>query len=287
MYPIEPFLYSTSTTIDSCITGRNVYLTHLLHEKFGHISVMNDEVQSATLDERIYHETLVHPALVAAKGGSPEKVLIVGGGEGCTAREVLRWNSVKHVDMIDWDHDVVSYFSQPFVSNLWNTETVWTDPRLHIQFGDIWEILRGSDKSLRKNIYDCIVVDLFDPETDTESDWNRWEELVRGLVAWLAPGGAIVFYTGMREVLCQSSASPCTKTARILEEQMAVQSPMFIDTLRYKTWIPSFGGESTFVVAGRNIIYPDKFPIESHLRKPGVWFSYLTWNDLGQTGCAI
>jgi spermidine synthase len=293
MFSIEPFFYSTSEIIDSRTTVQNVRMTHLKHADFGHISVMNNEVQSATVDERIYHETLVHPAMTAARRGSPEKVLIVGGGEGCTAREVLRWNSVKHVDMIDWDPDVIAYFLRKDVCCHWNTETVWTDARLHIQFGDIWKILGSVDGMLRRNMYDCIVIDLFDPDANDEQGINRWQELIQGLVSWLAPEGAIVFYAGMRVVSCKNKMTSYDRTTYILKSVRELWRnadtsiiPIFNTVIPYKTWIPSFGGEAAFVVASNHVVNSDLFPIKSHLHKAGVWESYCVWNDLGQTGLA-
>jgi len=55
--------------------------------------VLDDHTQSAELDERSYHEALVHPAMLAH--GAPKRVFIGGGGEGATAREVLKWKSVE------------------------------------------------------------------------------------------------------------------------------------------------------------------------------------------------
>lgn len=291
MYPIENYFYSTSKVIVSRTTCREIDMKHLKHDKFGDILIMNDEIQSATADERLYHETLVHPAMISSKNGNPEKVLIVGGGEGCTAREVLRWESVKHVDMIDWDSDIVEYFSQPSISYLWNTRSVWTDDRLNIEFGDIWEILEKREKSLQKSEYDCIIVDLFDPKSRDESEQFHYNKLIKGLANWLTPTGSIVFYTGMRNIFEPRHSSTCTRTTFTLEE---IPTHKFLSVAPYKTWIPSFGGESTFVIAGGSLANLSKLPKNSHLRRPGVWESYLTWNEisyltwseLGQTGLA-
>ena len=68
---------------------------------FGKTLVIDDHTQSSALDEHVYHEALVHPALMAH--GSPKTVFIGGGGEGATAREVLKWKSVESVVMCDID----------------------------------------------------------------------------------------------------------------------------------------------------------------------------------------
>jgi len=58
---------------------------------FGKMLVIDGDTQSSQADERVYHEALVHPALAAASDRS--EVLILGGGEGATLREVLRCTS--------------------------------------------------------------------------------------------------------------------------------------------------------------------------------------------------
>ena len=70
-------------------------------DPFGKILVIDDHTQSAACDEHIYHETLVHPVLLAH--GNPKTVFIGGGGEGATAREILKWKSVERLVMCDID----------------------------------------------------------------------------------------------------------------------------------------------------------------------------------------
>src|SRR4028119_1295474 len=61
--------------------------------------------QSALADEFVYHEALVHPALLAHP--EPRRVMIAGGGEGATLREVLRHPSVERATMVDIDGELV------------------------------------------------------------------------------------------------------------------------------------------------------------------------------------
>jgi spermidine synthase len=63
-------------------------------------------IQSAESDEFVYHELLVQPAMLL--NPCPKKVLILGGGEGATAREVLKHPSVEHALMIDIDRELVN-----------------------------------------------------------------------------------------------------------------------------------------------------------------------------------
>ena len=74
-------------------------------EKFGKMLVLDGDTQSAQHDEYIYHEALVHPALSLHR--NPRHVLVIGGGEGATIREVLRHPTVERVIMIDIDGELV------------------------------------------------------------------------------------------------------------------------------------------------------------------------------------
>src|SRR5258708_37555548 len=74
---------------------------------FGRCLILDGEMQSAQLDEFIYHECLVQPALVLH--AKPKDVLILGGGEGATVREILRHPSVQRVTMVDIDGEVVDF----------------------------------------------------------------------------------------------------------------------------------------------------------------------------------
>ncbi len=73
---------------------------------YGKALVLDGKWQSCTGDEFIYHEALVQPAMIAHQ--EPKTALILGGGEGATTRELLRWKTIEKVMMIDIDGDVVA-----------------------------------------------------------------------------------------------------------------------------------------------------------------------------------
>ena len=62
---------------------------------------LNGQLQFSSIDERIYHEALVHPALTLA--ASREQILIFGGGDGLALREILKYSDVKHITLVDLD----------------------------------------------------------------------------------------------------------------------------------------------------------------------------------------
>src|SRR4030043_1430376 len=72
---------------------------------FGRCLILDGKIQCSESDEFIYHEALVHPAMVSHS--KPETVFIAGGGEGATLREVLHHKSVKRAIMVDIDKRVI------------------------------------------------------------------------------------------------------------------------------------------------------------------------------------
>ena len=76
-------------------------------QPFGRVLMIDGLVQSCQSDEFVYHESLVHPAMLMHP--NPKTVYIGGGGEGSTAREVLRHKSVDKCVMVDIDGDVVEF----------------------------------------------------------------------------------------------------------------------------------------------------------------------------------
>ena len=110
--------------------------------------------QSSALDEHIYHETLVHPAMMAH--GAPKTVFIGGGGEGATAREVLRWKSVEKVVMVDLD-EVACKMCQEHLPE-WNAGA-YDDPRFEIHYKDAYAFLNDYSGPT----FDVVIMDISDP----------------------------------------------------------------------------------------------------------------------------
>src|SRR5262249_58449122 len=67
---------------------------------YGKVLVLDGRIQSSQHDEFIYHDALVHPGMLATEA-APRTALIIGGGEGATLREVLRYPSITRAVMVD------------------------------------------------------------------------------------------------------------------------------------------------------------------------------------------
>ncbi|PKH03908.1 spermidine synthase [Psychromonas sp. MB-3u-54] len=127
---------------------------------------INGRLQFSSLDEKIYHEFLVHPAMQAA--ARQNRILIIGGGDGLALREVLKWQP-EQVTLIDLDAQLVELFKSPQavlpaylakkISAL--TENSFNDKRVTVINDDAFITV---DKLLQsKQIFDVIIIDLPDP----------------------------------------------------------------------------------------------------------------------------
>jgi len=123
---------------------------------YGRVLFIDDQVQFVESDEYLYHESLVHPAMTT--NGYPRDVLIIGGGDGLALREVLKWNTVESVDVVDIDQDVVSV-GRHEIEDL--NSNAFSDKRVRILIDDGREFLERADKK-----YDVIVIDSTDPDAD-------------------------------------------------------------------------------------------------------------------------
>ena len=73
---------------------------------YGKVLVLDGRIQSSQGDEFIYHEALVHPGMLTTEA-APRSALVIGGGEGSTLREILRYPSATRAVMVDIDQEVV------------------------------------------------------------------------------------------------------------------------------------------------------------------------------------
>ncbi|MDE3724363.1 polyamine aminopropyltransferase [Nocardiopsis sp. N85] len=113
---------------------------------------LNGDLQFSTLDEYRYHESLVHPAMA----GPHEDVLVLGGGDGLALREVLAYEDVDSVTLVDLDPAVIELAStEPVITEL--NEGSFEDPRVEVVNTDAFQWLRDNGDD-----FDVIVADLPD-----------------------------------------------------------------------------------------------------------------------------
>jgi len=258
----------------SLVTHRGTKVDMIHHPGWGTFCFMDDTIQSCEADERTYHEALVQPAMHSVK--KRDRVLIIGGGEGATAREVLKWPDVKQVDMYEWDRDVVRLFQTAYPQ--W-AKGAWKDSRLTLYYEDIFDAIRRPPPPSQR--YDVVIIDLFDPE---EESIMQWYTLLMNLPQWVHPESAIVMYAGVNEPGLHPQ--PYRRLKGILEyydEWRGIKVklvPLNLTITPYKVFVPSFMGDSTFLLLTPPSVQTIEFDesdvmISCHITNE-VWAKYTT-----------
>ena len=121
---------------------------------YGKMLAINNMVMCTERDETHYHEMIVHPAmqLLASKA---ENILVIGGGDGGTIREILKYPNVKNVTMVEIDEAVVRASKE----HLPKLASEFGNAKLNLIIGDGIEFV----KKAQANIYDLVIVDGSDP----------------------------------------------------------------------------------------------------------------------------
>ncbi len=130
-------------------------------DTWGNLMTIDGMVMLSEKDEFVYHEMISHVAMFTSP--SPKRVLIIGGGDGGTAREVLKHRHVIQVDMVEIDKTVVDaskkYF--PGVGDFGN-------PKLNLHYEDGIEFVKNV-----KELYDVIIIDGSDPVGPAEGLFEK------------------------------------------------------------------------------------------------------------------
>jgi len=130
---------------------------------FGKALLIDNKTQVTERWEYRYHEPLVHPALLAHP--HPERVLLIGGGDGGALREILLHDTVKRVDFAELDADIVS-FSRKHLIHI--HQGAFDDPRVQTTFGDGRKFVEAA-----AGAYDVIIMDMTDPEGPSRFLYTR------------------------------------------------------------------------------------------------------------------
>ena len=217
---------------DIIYTGKTAYqnVDILQSEPFGRCLVLDGKTQSTEFDEHIYHESLVHPALLTHP--EPRSVFIGGGGEGTTLREVLVHRSVERVTMIDVDKEVVD-LCRRFLPQ--HHQGAFEDPRVELLHQDARGYLAHSDDR-----FDVMILDLVDPMEGGPSYLLYTREFYQLAAARLNPGGILVTQAGPTGLLNYTECF--TAIARTLSDLFPVCWP-------YTAYVPSFITPWGFVMA--------------------------------------
>lgn len=133
-------------------------------EQYGRMLILDGVFQTSVKDEWTYHEMVSHVPLMVHP--HPERVLIIGGGDGGVAREVCRHESVKQVDLCEIDERVIELSKEYFPTI---SKVLLDQPeKLHVHVGDGIAFAKSV-----KNFYDVIIIDCSDPIGPGEGLFTR------------------------------------------------------------------------------------------------------------------
>lgn len=145
---------------------------------FGNVLTLDGLMMVTERDEFFYHEMIVHIPMLTHK--NPKNILVIGGGDGGTVRELLKHKSVEHIDMVEIDGLVVEASKKffPTVSNELN------NPKANVLIQDAVEFIKD-----KEDIYDIVLIDSTDPIGPGEGLFN--EKFYNNVKRALKKGGIV------------------------------------------------------------------------------------------------
>lgn len=211
------------------------------HSQFQHIQIadvgaygralfLDSALQTTEGDESFYHEPMVHfPCLIQ---GKPKSILILGGADGGSAREALRWTSVESVKVVDIDGQVVEA-CRKHMSNI--ARGSLDNPKCEVIVANAIDFVRHC-----REIFDVIICDLTDPVEDGPSNALFTKEFFSKLKEILSPYGAI-------SVMGGTTSLP--ENSRIFPRTCATLKAVFSSVRPGQMFVPKYGSPLGVIVA--------------------------------------
>ncbi|MEK6683342.1 MAG: polyamine aminopropyltransferase [Nitrospirota bacterium] len=225
MHGVETILHAMQTKFQQ--------MEIMVTRNYGRCLVLDGKMQSSESDEFIYHEALVHPAMLTHP--NPQRVFIVGGGEGATLREILRHKSVEHVLMVDIDQDVVEACKKYLPE--WHQGS-FDDPRVKLEYRDARKYLEETT-----DVYDIIIIDISEPVEEGPAYLLYTKEFYQIVMNRLSKNGIICLQAGttaLTALLCFSAVYQTLKS-------------VFPIVRPYQAIIPCFGLPWGFILASKQL----------------------------------
>ncbi|MFT7619661.1 MAG: spermidine synthase, partial [Planctomycetota bacterium] len=216
---------------------------------------LNGHLQFSSVDEYRYHESLALPAMAAAE--SRERVLILGGGDGLLAYQVLKYKDLKQITVVDLDDTVTDLFSNNTLLRGLNHDSLLS-PKVKVINQDAMDFLSKTSET-----FDVILLDLPDPSESALAKLYS-EAFYRLCMGRLASGGTLA--TQATSPFKSREAFWCIeKTLDTVTRQTPAASPESFHTYPYHTYIPTFGTWG-FVLASKRPIKPASVQVSVETR---------------------
>lgn len=205
---------------------------------------LNRVIQFSSKDEYRYHESLVH-SVVNACQYAPKKVLVLGGGENLASRELLKYDFIEEIDVVDIDEMIFDLAkSNQRIKKLNNNAA--NDPRVKLIKEDAFVYLKECQTN-----YDIIIADLPDPSNEALARLYSKEFFYFAKRCLKKEG---VFITQAVEVFLSRKTFTCIENTL-----MAV----FDFTAKHHTQVPSFGDWGFIMASDKPISVKDKFTLKN------------------------
>ncbi|KAJ2553150.1 putrescine aminopropyltransferase [Coemansia sp. RSA 1933] len=205
---------------------------------YGNVLVLDSIVQVTERDEFSYQEMITHPAMFSHP--KPERVLVIGGGDGGVLREVIKHPQVKEAVLCDIDEAVIR-ISKKYLPGM---SVSYSDPKVSVHIGDGFDFLQN-----KRDYFDVIITDSSDPVGPAESLYqSRYYELMRDALR----NGGIVSAQGE----CQFLDLP------LITRVMKFARKVFPVVEYAYTTIPTYtSGQIGFILCSKNVSTNFKEPL--------------------------
>ncbi len=189
-YEINQKLYEQKTDHHHLIIFKN--------KRYGTVLALDGIIQTTERDEFVYHEMITHVPLLSH--GNAQRVLIIGGGDGGSLREVLKHSTVKKVVLVDIDASVIE-LCKTYLPN--HSQGAFDDPRTEIIIQNACEFVKN-----RQEQFDVIICDTTDPIGPGAQLFTT--TFFGDCAHMLAPGGILV---NQNEVpfMCDTYRTTCNR----------------------------------------------------------------------------
>ena len=223
--------FSAHTVLDT-VQSSHQHIAVYDTPEFGKLLRIDDCNMLAERDAPIYHEAIVHPAAVCI--ANLQTALVLGGGDGCAAAELLKHNTVLHVDLVELDTEVVAMSKTHFAATNFN---VFDNPKLRLHIADALVFMQNAGK------YDLICLDLTDPDAGAAHSATLFTDaFFTRCKAALNPGGVLTLFAGSPF----SHAQRFSQIVTTLEAKFKFARPYFAH-------VPSYAMLCGFVAASDSV----------------------------------
>lgn len=221
--------------------------------QYGNLLRLDGIIQLNERDEYLYHEAMVHIAGLAHEG--PRSALVLGGGDGGTLEELLKYPTLNRAVMVEIDGKVIDIARQHFASV---NRGAFDDPRTDLKIDDGMAYVRQNAQPNGEK-FDLMILDLSDPVGPSAALYA--EDFLRDCKAVLAPQGAFVMHLG-----------PALFQPERVAELHQRLTRLFNHVTPYSVYIPFYGSQWSMAIAS-DTVTPSRLTeaeVDSRIAQRGI-----------------